>query len=92
MRALAARLLAIREGGGVAFEPEYDWIVATLLAAHPSDYREVEPLVGRSLQRWRSLRAAQDAEKDEATRSQLRWAYDQIAAVSDVTDHMRERK
>ena len=39
-----------------------------------------------------SLRAAHDAEKDEVTRSQLQWNYDAIAAVSDVTDHIRERK
>jgi hypothetical protein len=47
VRALAARLLAVREGGGVAFDREYDWIVAALLTAHPSDYREVGPLVDR---------------------------------------------
>ena len=50
MRALAARLLAIREGRGVAFDREYDWIVATLLAAHPSDFREVRPLVDRLIE------------------------------------------
>jgi hypothetical protein len=184
VRALAARLLAIREGGGVAFDREYDWIVATLLAAHPSDYREVGPLVGRLIEfdarrietarfvarlataantpeavriaaygafddrrllrpedpdegtqvifdacvhllgdssplmhgvgalflsrtirvlppsrrapfasvALTSLRAAPVAEMDEATRSQLRWAYDAIAAVSDVADRIRERK